>query len=291
MMHWHFPVNRNSAGRALPALLAAGLTVLAVDHVIALERFDCVIEPSQTVKVGSPVTGILEAVAVGRGDRVSKGQVIARLDARVEKATVELQRLRAADQASIDAQAVRLEHAERRVVRLGELLKQKAMTTVAHEEAEADLAVNRAEVERLRMQQQFAVKELARAEAALSLRTIRSPLDGIVSERAMSPGEFVNQDGHILTIADIDPLHVEVFLPVPYFRDLKLGATGEVRPAEPIGGTFPATVTVIDQVFDATSNTFGVLLSLNNPNENLPAGQRCTVGFDVKSSEPQSSEP
>src|SRR5690606_25229478 len=41
---------------------------------------DCLAEPAETVAVGSPVTGIVRQVMVGRGDRVQAGDVLARLD-------------------------------------------------------------------------------------------------------------------------------------------------------------------------------------------------------------------
>jgi hypothetical protein len=54
-----------------------------------------------------------------------------------------------------------------------------------------------------------------------------------------------------------------------------------VNISEPIAGVHPATVTVVDRVFDAASGTFGVRLDLSNPDGALPAGQRCTVAFDL----------
>jgi len=48
-----------------------------------------------------------------------------------------------------------------------------------------------------------------------------------------------------------------------------------------IGGTYAATVTVVDRVLDAASGTFGVRLTLPNPDLQLPAGIRCKVRFDI----------
>ncbi len=43
-------------------------------------RFDCVIDPSMAVKLGSPTTGLIADVLVDRGDIVAEGQVVARLE-------------------------------------------------------------------------------------------------------------------------------------------------------------------------------------------------------------------
>jgi hypothetical protein len=54
-----------------------------------------------------------------------------------------------------------------------------------------------------------------------------------------------------------------------------------VKPDSAIGGTYAATVTVVDEVFDAASGTFGVRLKLPNPELRLPAGVRCRISFDL----------
>lgn len=61
----------------------------------AESSFDCVIDPSEVLKLGSPITGILDQVLVKRGDVVTRGQPIAVLESSVEAATVRLNRFRA----------------------------------------------------------------------------------------------------------------------------------------------------------------------------------------------------
>src|SRR6266702_3657889 len=53
--------------------------------------FDCLIEPTQAIDVGSPVAGLLDKVYVRRGDRVAAGQVLATLESQAEQAAAELQ--------------------------------------------------------------------------------------------------------------------------------------------------------------------------------------------------------
>ena len=77
-----------------------------------------------------------------------------------------------------------------------------------------------------------------------------------------------------------DPLNVEAYLPVRYYGELKVGDTGIVHPDPPVGGNHEAKVSIVDQVFDAASGTFGVRLSLPNPDNLLPGGLRCHVSFD-----------
>ena len=53
---------------------------------------DCVIEPRALINVGSNVDGIIQEVAVDRGDRVKRGQVMARLETGLERTEVEIAR-------------------------------------------------------------------------------------------------------------------------------------------------------------------------------------------------------
>ena len=70
-------------------------------------------------------------------------------------------------------------------------------------------------------------------------------------------------------------------MPVRYFGLIKRGDTANVRPDNPVGGDHNATVTIVDQVFDAASGTFGVRLALPNPENIMPAGLRCRITFDI----------
>ncbi|MEO0680766.1 MAG: efflux RND transporter periplasmic adaptor subunit [Pseudomonadota bacterium] len=245
------------------------------------QAFDCVIRPSEVVEVGSPVPGILAEVRVGRGDRVAAGDVLARLDARLEEAAVALDALRATDRSGLAAQEARVALAEARMVRAQELFERGAMSREDYDERRANLDVNRADLDRIMVERELARLDLARSRAALSLRRIESPAAGLIMRRGLSAGEYVHQEASIVTLARLDPLHVEVFLPSGLYPRLAEGMAAEVRPAPPIGGAYAAEVTVIDRVFDATSNTVGVRLALPNPDGALPAGQRCTVAFEL----------
>lgn len=201
--------------------------VLGLAHFSAAQAADlpCLIHPYVTITLVSPVAGILETVAVDRGDVVKEGQIVATLDASVERAT----------------------------------------GAVAH--AQAELSNRR-----------LADLELNRTTAEVALRTIRSPINGVVVERYMHPGEFPKQE-RVLKLAQIDPLRVEVYAPVSMLHTVTVGMQAVVRPEDPVKGEYKAKVTVVDKVVDAASGTFGVRLELPNSDMKLPAGLKCTVRF------------
>ena len=95
------------------------------------------------------------------------------------------------------------------------------------------------------------------ADGLLRQRQIVSPVNGVVIERTLGEGEYVNDQAHILTIAQMDPLRVEIFLPISVYGQVKVG---EVMPEAPVSGSYYAKIVVVDQVFDAASKTIGVRL-------------------------------
>ena len=129
------------------------------------------------------------------------------------------------------------------------------------------------------MEHRITQLEHERSKLILEGLKIRSPISGIISERSVSGGEFVHEAKHVVVVATLDPLHVEVYLPVTMFPHVKVGMTGFVEPAAPMNGRYAATITVVDRVFDAASGSFGVRLSLPNGHGLLPAGHRCKVTF------------
>jgi RND family efflux transporter MFP subunit len=241
--------------------------------------FDCVIDPSLTLKLGSPVTSILDRVEVDRGDQVKQGQVIARLESAVERAAVTLNEARARNTAEIEAKQAVLELKRGILARKRSLQANSYASAQDIETAQAEFNVAEQDLAAAKFNRRIAELELQRSQATLEQRTIRSPVDGVVVKRSLGPGEYVHQESNIITLARIDPLNVETFLPVRYYGQIKLGDTATVRPDQPIGGERPAVVKIVDQVFDAASGTFGVRLELANPEHIVPAGLRCRVSF------------
>jgi RND family efflux transporter MFP subunit len=147
------------------------------------------------------------------------------------------------------------------------------------EEAQSQAVIAESDWDRARENDLLAELELKQATEILSLRTIKSPISGIVVERMISPGELVTEDQPILSLVSIDPLYVEVIIPAEEFDLVRLGSIATVIPSEPIGGRYEGEVTIVDNVIDAASGTYGVRVELLNPDRELPAGLSCMVEF------------
>lgn len=210
---------------------------------------DCLLEPHLEVDVGSPVFGILANVKVDRGDIVKRNQVVAELVSDTEKAGVKLAEARALFD-------------QRKVERNDDLYEDELISIHEKDEIETQSLISEL--------------ELVEAREKLDMRTIRSPLTGVVVERYLSRGEFV-QEMPILKLAQINPLNVEVIAPVELFGSIQVGATARLDLAPPLGGSYTVKVTVVDRVIDAASGTFGVRLELPNPGNAIPSGLSCEI--------------
>jgi RND family efflux transporter MFP subunit len=254
--------------------VASAVTPMAANG----QTLDCLVSPFLVVAVSFSTEGVLDAVSVDRGDLVKEGQTLATLESSVEKSTVALASARARVESALKSNQVRLDFGMRKFTRTDEMYQKNLVPLKELDEAEtqkvlADLGILEAKENR-----QIAELELERARAALAQRTLRSPVNGVVTERLLSPGEFV-RGTPIVKLAQIHPLRVDVIAPVALIGKLTTGMTAEVMPEAPVGGVHAAKVTVVDRVVDAASGTFGVRLEVPNPNYRLPAGLKCKVRF------------
>jgi len=259
-------------------MLLAGLLAPGHGDAGELAGFDCLIEPHTVVDVSTRETGVLQELLVARGDTVKEGQPMAHLNRDVEQATVELARARAETEAEIDELRENLAFAQRESRRIDQLSVAKAASVTEKDKATTDARRAELQLQQALDRQRIARLELERAQRLLENRTIRSPVDGVVVERLMSPGESA-ENRPIVKLAKIDPLNVEIIVPVDKFGAIAVGMKAEVTPRYPGAKVESATVTVVDPVVDAASDTFGVRLLLPNPDYSIPGGVRCGIRF------------
>lgn len=241
--------------------------------------FDCVIEPRHKIELGSSEEGIISQINVDRGDVVKKGEVVAELESSLQRLAVEHARLRAESDVEIRSSQARLDFRQTELARANQLHSKNILPEKTRDEVLIEQQLAALALESAKLEHRMAQVELKQAKAQLERRRIRSPVDGVVVELTMSFGEYAFEQTPLMTIATIDPLSVEVFVPVSEFKGVAVGMDAEVWMEAPIDGTYRAVVTVVDRVFDSASRTFGVRLELPNPNFKLPAGLNCRVRF------------
>ncbi len=264
-------------------ILALALVIAIVLPAAGQERsasdFDCLIQPKMLLKLGAPTPSLISEVLVDRGTLVKKGDILARLESSVEKATLDLAEARATDDSAVVSSRAKLQFQKRKEDRAQLLRKGDNIALSVADEAETGARVAESDLRQAEANLRLAQLDVARSAPLFNLRTIRSPIDGVVVERTLGPGEYAFDQSHLITIAQIDPLVVDVFMPLSEYGKIRPGMPAEVIPEQPVGGRYHATVTVVDKVFDAASATIGVRLELPNPDYALPAGLKCQVRF------------
>jgi membrane fusion protein (multidrug efflux system) len=268
--------DRMSSTRIISMFVAAVLgTAAQAAH--AQSRAEAFTEPFHTVELSPAEPGILAKLFVKEGDAVQAGEAVAALDARVLEVSLKIARqamqskgrLRAA-RAEYDLKAQRLE-------------KLKALKTQGYafqdelERAAADVEV--ADANRLAAEEQLAVDSLQceKAQAEVELRTLRSPIDGVVAKVHYEEREFVSApNSAVLTVVQLNPLRI-VF-PLPTAAAVKLGKD------QPVTVRLPETeedavgrVELVSPITDAESGMVRVRVLVPNAEGRYRAGVRAML--------------
>ena len=266
----------------IAASAALGWILALLAHSAVAGEFDCIIEPRQVLELRAPIEGLIERVTVDRGDLVRRGQELAVLDTSVDLASAAIARHRSQMEGALRSSESRVEFSSRKFERAQNLQAQNFVSAQARDEAATEKRLAESELLDARDNRRLAELELQRQLEIIRLKTIRSPIDGVVVERMLHPGEFAEAGvgrKPIFKLAELNVLHVEALLPVTVYGRVKRGMDVFIAPEIPAGARYSAKVTVIDRLLDTASGTFGVRMELRNPQHQLPAGIRCKAEF------------
>ncbi len=263
------------------AMVALSLTLpatgLAQSKAFEADVTTCIVKPKRVIQLGSPVFGVVGGVFVDRAQIVKQGDLLAKLDTTVDEAQVALDHFRASNTAQIDAAKTDLAWNTRELERRERLAGNLFSKANEVDEIATRINQNRIAIRKAESDLQQAKMEASRSDAQLAIKMLKSPINGVVTEIKLSPGEFIYEQTPIMTLAEVDPLIVDLVVPAERFKSVRVGQIGEVQLSAPVDATVSARVDAIDSVFDASSDTFRVRLALPNPGNAIPAGTRCSV--------------
>jgi membrane fusion protein, heavy metal efflux system len=167
----------------------------------------------RSAQVVPRLAGLVESVAVNVGDRVRRGQVVA---------VVNSQAL--ADQrAELETVSKRLVVARANFEREKKLWEDKV--SAKQDYLQAQQALSELEItERALRQKLSSMGALASTAGRLTRYEIRSPIDGVITQKKISVGEVVKDDANIFTVADLSSVWVDVNV---YAKDLNVVKVGQ----------------------------------------------------------------
>jgi len=251
---------------------------------VRAEVMGCLIEPDRVADVGSQSVGVIERLMVERGDTVAAGQLVARLAAQVERASLSVAEARSQADAEVKQAEAAYLLAARKLERTKDLLKRDFVSDQALDQAEAEARMAEHRVGQAREAQRVAAREMRLSNAQLGQRDVRSPFEGVVVERYRTEGERIEREP-LVRVARLDPLRVEAIVPASQFGAISVGQGAKVRTDLPNFAVLQAKVVLVDKVIDPGSNSFRIRLSLPNPDHRIPSGLRCKLdlgGVDAK---------
>lgn len=307
-------IGEAEAAEAATPVQVARATKGSIERIITA---NAILYPLNQANITSKISAPVRQVLVNRGDHVKKGQLLAVLENRdLEAAAQESKELYDQAQAAFqtttgatvpedktkavaDAEAARqaLEAARRvyesRVALFHEgalaqklvddakvaLVQAQSQYNTAQRHLEALQKVSeRQQVKSSEAQLRAAKAHYESAVVQLSYAEIRSPINGVVSDRPVYPGEMANSGSAIISVVDISQVVARANIPVKEAAAIDLGKTATISGP---GGSLSGKVTVVSPAVDPSTTTVQVWAQARNPEEKLKPGSTVQVSINA----------
>jgi len=228
------------------ALLLALNTPLCL-HAAGEEGY---LEPARNIQISSPEAGVIAEVLVKEGQQVKKGDILVKLDGTV----IEHEAAMAEEEAAM---------LQRRLTKLEELLPQRYASP-----DEVAATSSQLKITRLRRD---------RALALVERLTLRSPIDGVVTEVRFDEAESVpGANEHVATVVQLAPMQVQFNIPIAAAAKLEIGQSVEIELPE-VDRIINGTIDFISPVSTAVVNTTRVKVVLPEAANDFPAGTKALL--------------
>lgn len=276
------------AAKAKASVPPVAVEVLTVEPREVVQGVDVVgtLTPKSQAEVKSEVPGKLTDVLVTEWVRVSRGQPLARVDAReldtgVDRAKAGVEAARAAEESAkalvLEAR-VAAERAEREYQRLVQL-KEAGLATqqslddglTARDASKARIASAQAQVAAARAQVGVVAEDVRNAQTRLSKATIRAPMNGVISERLVSVGDSTG-DRALFRIVDPTVLELTVSVPSRELTAVRVGQPLTFTTDAVPGQVFTGKVMHVNPSADPADRSVRVSAEVPNASERLKGG-------------------
>lgn len=264
------------------------------------------------VALGFKVAGRIETINVDLGSRVQPGQVIARLvpvdfQLRVQQAEAALQQARArlgldpkGTDERVDPEQTAVVRQARAVLDEAKLNHSRIKTFVDRgissraELDSADAALKVADgryedaVEEVRNRQALLSQrktELAQARQELTDSTLLAPFGGVIRERTVSPGQYVNAGAPIATLVRMHPLRLQADVPEREASNVKVGQEVKVR-VEGDPTAYAGRVVRVSPAIDEQSRSLRIEAEVANEAGTIRPGSFATADIVIAAGAP-----
>lgn len=247
-----------------PAAVVSGVTIETVKSIAIPELLDVVgtVRARTSAVVSTRIPGTISLLKVREGDRVSKGQLLAQLDARENQATAAAA-VAAADEArrGVDEALARKKLADATFERYDNLFKEQAISRQEFDvkSSEKEVAVQGLARADARLRQ---AQEGSKAAASLSDYTrITAPISGVIASRQADLGATLFPGQPLMTVEDDGSYQLELALPENAAARVKPGTAVQVT-LDAVASSFAARIAEVVPTADPASRTFIAKISL-----------------------------
>jgi HlyD family secretion protein len=236
-----------------------------------------IVLPINRIELKSKASGQIEELPVEEGDFVRKGDLIARLDQKDERAA------EAQAQADLDIAKAELKQAEVEYSRGEQLFQQNLISQEERDQIELNLAIAKGKFVQ-------ATTILDRAKERLSESIVKAPIDGIILQKYVEKGQIIasgvsNVGGGtpIADIADMHKVHIEAGIDEIDIGKIQVGQTANVTPEAYPNLTFNGMVVRIapEAKIEQNVTLFDVIIEIENAEGKLKSGMNATIEIAI----------
>lgn len=242
------------------------------------EEIEGFTQPFRKIELASDETGAIATLEVREGDRVEAGDVVAKLDNRVQ--SIQLQIAEKMASSTSQRSAAQKSLMKRRAIsqRLAQLNSQGHASE--SEIIRADLELSIAESKYNTAVEEAAIREIEAKRAAVQVqrRTILAPFNGQIAKIHSREGEFLSPlHPEVCTIVQTDKLLATFNVTSDQARQFAMGQSYELRLEN--GETVSAEVYIIGVETDPQSGTVEIKLVIDNSNFEIRSGENVTLNI------------
>jgi membrane fusion protein, multidrug efflux system len=239
-----------------PAATAVEAAKVEVGRVVDAMTVTGTLRSDEDANISAEIAGRVNGIHFTEGQTVEQGDLLFTIDDAIYRAQV----------ATAEAN---LQLSQRNSDRAVELLQRKAGTERARDEAQAELAINEA--------------ELNLARTRLDKTRITAPFGGVIGLRQVSVGEYVTPGQDLVNLEDIDPIKVDFRIPERFLSAVRVGLPIEAKVEAWRDRSFEGEVYAIDPQIDAGGRSIAIRATVDNPERLLRPGLFATVRLVTES--------
>ena len=233
-----------------------------------------------TVSVVPKANGRLEQISVRLGDRVTRGQNIAKIED--EDIVEQVKQAEAAFEvakATIRQREADLELAKTNAERSRNLFQRQLLPQQTLDDSEAKFQSAVAALDLARAQNTQSQARLDELKINLANTVIQSPVNGFVARRAVDPGAFVSPNAPIVDVVDITKVRLIVNVVEKDLKQLGTGNDANVSVDAFPGERFRGRIARVSPVLDPSTRTAPIEIEIPNADYRLKPGMYARVGI------------